>query len=104
MFCGLVNPYFLRICLKKGLHSFYRKTLLSLSPGLSILLIHPGKDDQEMRDMTSGRRNFNAEWRQADFDFFSGGDCYRIIREKNITWTTWKEIKMRLPDFGLFKF
>jgi chitin disaccharide deacetylase len=79
--------------LKKGLYNFYSQTLLNLKPGLTIILIHPALDDEEMREISGERKNFNSEWRKTDLDFYTGNECRKIIHEKKIRLTNWQEIK-----------
>jgi predicted glycoside hydrolase/deacetylase ChbG (UPF0249 family) len=75
-----------------GMQDFYRNKLRSLSPGVSVLLIHPAYDNQEMQAVTLNHPNYGADWRQQDFNFFTSEDCQRILKEENIRLITWREI------------
>ncbi|GJM29499.1 MAG: carbohydrate deacetylase [Cyclobacteriaceae bacterium] len=75
-----------------GMKEFYSDVLTSLSPGVSVLLIHPAYDNQEMQAVTINHPNYGASWRQQDFDFFTSDLCRKIIEENNIKLVTWKEI------------
>lgn len=75
-----------------GMQDFYRDQLRSLSPGVSVLLIHPAYDNQEMQAVTINHPNYGADWRQQDFNFFTSDDCRQILEEENIRLITWREI------------
>jgi chitin disaccharide deacetylase len=80
----------------KSLDSFYRKTLLSLKSGLNSILVHPAYDDTEMKNITLNEINYGSNWRQADFNFFTGNDCQEIIKNNDIRLITWREIRDKL--------
>jgi hypothetical protein len=40
--------------------------------------------------------DYGAEWRQADFNFFSGDKCKTLLKEENIQLITWREIRDKL--------
>lgn len=78
------------------LSQYYGEALDSIQEGLTILLIHPAFDTQEMKDITIDHPNFGSAWRQIDFDFFTSELCKRKIAENNLTLITWREIRDRL--------
>lgn len=75
-----------------GLDQFYARTLSNLKPGIRILLIHPGYDDEEMQRITHGHDDYGAAWRQADYDFFVGEQCKALLKEQGIRLTNWAEL------------
>lgn len=79
-----------------GLPQFYRETLRGLEPGLNVLLLHPAVDNDEMRAVTANQNDFGAAWRQADLDFFTGGECEQILEEEQIILVSWREIGEKL--------
>ena len=81
---------------KAGMKAFYTKTLKSVQPGVSCLIIHAAHDDAEMRAVTKDHPDYGSAWRQADFDFFTSEECKQILREEKIQLITWKEIRDKL--------
>ena len=77
---------------QQGMEAFYQKVLRSLTPGVSVLLIHLAYDNQEMQAVTINHPNYGAAWRQSDFDFFTSETCRSLIKEEEIKLITWKEV------------
>jgi predicted glycoside hydrolase/deacetylase ChbG (UPF0249 family) len=78
---------------KGGMKNFYTKALKGIGPGLNVLLLHAAHNDSEMKAVTVDHPDYGAEWRQADFDFFTSADCKKLLQENNIKVITWKEIR-----------
>ncbi|HEX7014246.1 MAG TPA: polysaccharide deacetylase family protein [Cyclobacteriaceae bacterium] len=81
---------------KNGMKAFYTKTLKSIPPGVSCLIIHTAHDNAEMQAVTKGFVDYGSAWRQADLDFFTSETCRQILREEKIQLITWKEIRDKL--------
>lgn len=81
---------------KNGMEAFYSKTLRSVQPGVSCLIIHTAHDDAEMQAVTKGFVDYGSAWRQADLDFFTSDACRQILDEEKIQLITWKEIRDKL--------
>ncbi len=81
---------------KNGFHGFYSNLLNSLKPGLNCILVHVAYDNEEMKEMAGNNLNFGSAWRQADFDFFTGAESRRLLKENNIQLITWREIRDKL--------
>ncbi|MDT0607557.1 polysaccharide deacetylase family protein [Croceitalea rosinachiae] len=81
---------------ENGMDNFYTKTINKLEPGLNTFLIHLAYDDEEMRAVTIGKRNWGSTWRQADNDFFSSEVCQKLLKENNIILVTWREIRDKI--------
>jgi hypothetical protein len=82
--------------LKLGFAKFYADGLKNLKSGLTYLIIHTAFDDSEMRAVTIDHPDWGAAWRQMDFDFFSGEECKKILKENNIYVITWREIRDKI--------
>lgn len=78
---------------KGGMKAFYTKAFKGIQPGLNVLLLHAAHSDDEMKAVTVGHPDYGAEWRQADFDFFTSEECKKLLQENNIKVVTWKEIR-----------
>tara|TARA_R110002020_G_scaffold125281_11_gene282448 strand:- start:499 stop:1431 length:933 start_codon:yes stop_codon:yes gene_type:complete len=81
---------------KNGMAKFYTDMLNNLQPGLSCLLIHIAYSNEEMRAVTIDHPSWGAEWRQADFDFFTSDACKKLLSDNNIQLVTWKEIRDKI--------
>lgn len=81
---------------KTGMAAFYRNMFKTLEPGLNCLLIHLAYNNDEMQGITIDYPEWGAEWRQADFDFFTSDECKNLIAENNITLVTWRELRERI--------
>jgi predicted glycoside hydrolase/deacetylase ChbG (UPF0249 family) len=81
---------------KNGMDNFYTRILKSLKPGVSELIFHAAYNDSEMQAATVDHPDYGAEWRQADFNFFSSDKCKALLKEQNIQLITWREIRDKL--------
>lgn len=72
----------------------YDTAIKNLKPGLNEILLHPGYDNAEMQAMTRNYyHNFEAAWRQRDYDYFTSQRVKDLLEEENIQLVTWREIK-----------
>lgn len=72
----------------------YDNAIKNLEPGLNEILLHPGYDNTEMQAMTRNyHHNFEAAWRQRDYDYFTSDRLKNLLEEENIQLVTWREIK-----------
>ena len=53
---------------------YYFNVIKNLQPGLSQIIVHLGKDEEELREITIDHPNFDYRWRQLDFDVFNSID------------------------------
>jgi predicted glycoside hydrolase/deacetylase ChbG (UPF0249 family) len=81
---------------KEGMENYYTGVLKSLQSGVSILIFHVGYNDSEMQAATIDHPDWGAAWRQADFNFFTGENCKKLLKEQNIHLITWREIRDKL--------
>jgi len=65
---------------KNGMENVYTGILRSLKSGVSEIIFHAGYNDSEMQAATIGHPDYGAEWRQADFDFFSSDKCKALLK------------------------
>ena len=71
---------------------FYTNEIRSLRPGVTVMIVHLGFADEELKGMTSGHSNWGAEWRQRDFDFVTSDTFRKLLKENNVKLITWREI------------
>ncbi len=78
------------------LKDYYTKVIESLEPGLNCLLVHLAFNNRELQDITLDKSDYGSLWRQADYDFFTGSQCRRLLKDNKIKLITWREIRDRL--------
>jgi hypothetical protein len=71
---------------------FYSDLIKSLKPGVTELIVHLAHDDAEMRAVTLDHPDWGAAWRQRDFDFVTGDEFRRLLKEHNVKLITWREV------------
>jgi predicted glycoside hydrolase/deacetylase ChbG (UPF0249 family) len=76
---------------------FYGDFLKSLRPGVTELIIHLAYDDEEMRAVTLGHPDWGSAWRQRDFNFVTGAEFRRLLKENNVRLITWREVGRVVP-------
>ena len=78
------------------LEEYYLSTLRGLKPGLNVLIVHPGFDDDELRAITADCRPYGAAWRQRDFEIVMSAEFQSALRENGIQLVNWRTIKSAL--------
>lgn len=79
-----------------GVDEYYRNALRSMQPGLNVLLVHPGADDDEMNAISRNIYPWGAKWRSEDRDFFMSNECRQIIEAQQLELITWRELYKKL--------
>lgn len=70
----------------------YSSMISGLPNGLSMLIIHPAFDTEEMREITEDHPNFGAQWRQIDFDVFTKIETRDLIRQQGAELVDWRDL------------
>lgn len=81
---------------KNGMDQYYTRLINTLKPGLNMFIIHTAYDNIEMQAITVDHPDWGAAWRQADYNFFSGDACKRLLKDQNIKLVTWREVRDKL--------
>jgi predicted glycoside hydrolase/deacetylase ChbG (UPF0249 family) len=76
----------------EGWAGFYENALRNLPAGVTELVIHLARDDEEMQAMTRERPTWGAAWRQRDTDFFMSPRFKELLREQGVRLVTWREL------------
>jgi predicted glycoside hydrolase/deacetylase ChbG (UPF0249 family) len=78
------------------LEEYYLSILRGMKPGLNVLLVHPGFDDNELRAITGGCLPYGAAWRQRDFEMVTSAAFRSALGENKIQLVNWRTIKSAL--------
>jgi predicted glycoside hydrolase/deacetylase ChbG (UPF0249 family) len=83
--------------LEKGTPAEWRRYYLDLvrnmKPGLNVLLVHLGHDDEELRAVTVGWDSWGADWRQRDVDVLSSAEFRQALKDNGIVLVTWRDVQ-----------
>jgi predicted glycoside hydrolase/deacetylase ChbG (UPF0249 family) len=71
---------------------WYDAEMRKIGPGVSAMVMHIALADAELRAATADRPTWGAEWRQRDFDFFTGERFRALVKELGLTLVTWRQI------------
>jgi hypothetical protein len=77
--------------------SAYEKTLDALPPGVYLLSVHLGYNDEELQAMTWDHPNWGAQWRQNDLDVVRSPDFQKFLKDKGFILIGWKELQKAIP-------
>jgi hypothetical protein len=78
--------------------SAYEKTLENLAPGVYLLSVHLGFNDEELKAMTWDHPDWGAQWRQNDYDVVSSPEFHKFLKEKGFIVIGWKELQKAIPE------
>ena len=71
---------------------YYFDVVENLKPGLSQIIIHLGKDEKELREITIDHPNFDYRWRQKDYEIFNSLEFKNHLEKNNIKLINWKDL------------
>lgn len=74
-------------------NDFYTRTIQSLKPGLTEIIVHLGYDNAELQAVTEGHPAYGSAWRQRDFDLVTSAEFRKLLRDNKVKLIGWKEIK-----------
>jgi predicted glycoside hydrolase/deacetylase ChbG (UPF0249 family) len=72
---------------------FYVDAIRRLRAGLTVMLVHLGFDDAELRAVTVGWNAFGSAWRQMDYDALTSEEFRQALTDDGVTLVTWREIQ-----------
>jgi predicted glycoside hydrolase/deacetylase ChbG (UPF0249 family) len=76
----------------------YENALANLPPGVYLLSVHLGYNDEELQAMTWDHPYWGAEWRQNDLDVVSNPDFQKFLKDKGFILVGWKDLKKAIAD------
>jgi chitin disaccharide deacetylase len=83
--------------------SAYEKSLTGLPPGVYLLSVHLGYDNDELQAMTWDHPNWGAQWRQNDFDVISNPEFHKFLKQQGFTLVTWRDLRKAIPAQNAWK-
>jgi predicted glycoside hydrolase/deacetylase ChbG (UPF0249 family) len=72
---------------------YYLDAIRNLKPGLTVILVHLGYDDAELRAVTTGWDSWGADWRQRDYDVLTSAEFRQSLKDNNVVLVTWRDIQ-----------
>lgn len=81
----------------------YEKSLTGLPPGVYLLSVHLGLNDDELQAMTWDHPNWGAQWRQNDFDVISNPEFHKFLKQQGFTLVTWRDLQKAIPAQAAWK-
>jgi chitin disaccharide deacetylase len=70
----------------------YLKFIEDMPSGLSEIIVHLARDNDETRAIMVNHPDFGAEWRQHDLDFVLSNEFKKALKEHDIKLVTWRQI------------
>jgi predicted glycoside hydrolase/deacetylase ChbG (UPF0249 family) len=72
---------------------YYLDAIRGMKPGLTVILVHLGYDDAELRAVTTGWDDWGAGWRQKDYDVLTSAEFRQALKDNGVVLVTWREIQ-----------
>mgnify|MGYP001167015695 FL=1 len=72
---------------------FYSEVIEDIEPGLNVLLVHLGYDNDELKAVTIDHPAYGAAWRGLDAKVLQDQAFLNLMIEKNIKLIRWRQIK-----------
>ena len=71
---------------------YYLDAVGTMKPGLTVILVHLGYDDAELRAVTVGFEGWGARWRQQDYDVLSSAEFKQALKDNGVVMVTWRDV------------
>ncbi len=71
---------------------FYLDAIRNMKPGLTVILVHLGYDDAELRAVTTGWDSWGADWRQRDYDVLTSAEFRQALKDNGVVLVTWRDV------------
>ena len=75
------------------IENFYYDVVENLKPGLSQIIIHLGKDEPILKEITVDHPNFDYRWRQKDYDIMNSKEFKDLLEKNDIKLISWLDLK-----------
>ena len=78
------------------IEKFYFNVVKNLKPGLSQIIIHLGKNEPVLKEITIDHPNFDYRWRQKDHDVMNSKEFKDLLIEHNVKLISWNDLKNKI--------
>jgi chitin disaccharide deacetylase len=85
---------------RKDWMNAYKETLEKLPPGVYLLSVHLGFNDDELQAMTWDHPDWGAQWRQNDYDVVSSDEFHRFLKDQGFVLINWRDLRKVIPQSG----
>ncbi len=75
---------------------FYGNAIKNLSPGLTEMIVHLGRDEAELQAVTLDHPDFGATWRQRDYDLVTSPEFKKLLEENHVVLVKWRDLQKLL--------
>ena len=72
---------------------YYLDAVRKLKPGLTIIQVHLGYDDAELRAVMVGWDAWGSKWRQQDYDVLTSAEFKQALKDNNVVLVTYRDIQ-----------
>jgi hypothetical protein len=72
--------------------AYYISVVETIKPGLNLLLVHPGFDNPELREVAKDKDAWHSAWRQRDFDVLVNPAFKSALSRNAVVLTNWRQI------------
>jgi chitin disaccharide deacetylase len=76
-----------------NLSAKYRAGQEALPPGVYLLSVHLGFNDEELQAMTWDHPDWGAQWRQNDYDVISSPAFHKFLKDHGFILVNWKDLQ-----------
>ena len=72
---------------------YYLDAVRNLKPGLTIIQVHLGYDDAELRAVMVGWDAWGSKWRQQDYDVITSAEFKQALKDNKVVLVTYRDIQ-----------
>ena len=72
-------------------NSAYCAAIKNLNPGISVMLVHLGFDDDELASISGKNSEFGSAWRQRDYDLVMSAEFKNELQENRVKLIGWRD-------------
>jgi predicted glycoside hydrolase/deacetylase ChbG (UPF0249 family) len=73
--------------------AFYLNAIANLKPGLTEMIVHLGRDDDELQAVMVNHEPYGSAWRQRDFDVVMSPEFRKALQDHRVTLVTWRDLQ-----------
>ncbi|MEP6730557.1 MAG: hypothetical protein ABJE10_07960 [bacterium] len=78
--------------------SSYVDAVAKLTPGVSEIIVHLGRDDAELQAVMAGHDAYGSAWRQRDRDVVNSAEFKKALLDNHVTLVTWRDIQKLVQE------